>query len=591
MPKCQRCIIAGVVLLAFARLLPAQQAAPADLPQIITEPQAEGAQTTEAPPTVSDEDAPPSEERQWRDTAEILRRDIETADYYELLTMARQEGLATTGTAAQLRSRLYSHYSLSPPAADEADPQDQGVRIRVESAQETRFFEVAEVAQDMLILSGGVVLYLEEQSEGRRHRVQADRVVFNQSEEVITAQGNIIYSLERDNDVEEYRGETLTFRMQNWSGAFATGTTLRDRQIEDEQIEFSYTGEFITRSGSDVVVMEKGVITSSTADPPYYQIKADKIWIFAPGEWGLRHAVLYVGRVPLFYFPFYFNQGDEFFFSPGLASFPREGQAVYTTTYLYGQREEAESPVSVLQLAEAPDRSGRRRIEGLYYRDDDITEDDPEEDEGRMLKIMADLYSNLGGMLAVQGSYPSFGEVSNLNFFAGLGRTREIFPYAAGFSHWYEDIDEEELRSVWHTPYLLGSPFPFRYAFNASGQMSLNRLRLNAEWAYHSDPAFRRQQSRRNEDFQVLHIVTSPDPPEPSFSEPRFLRWQLSGSMRLPTAAPYISTLELQSYSLRLDWTARTIPDDQLEPEVLAADDSPMKRFLCLGNWLRPRSV
>lgn len=522
----------------------------------------------------------------WQNMDQILQRDIQTAGYYELLEIARQENISTSGTAVQLRARLYSHFGLAAPQKPEDS--EQGVRIRVDSAQETRFFTEPERGDDMFQLSGGVVLYLDDE-DGRRHRVQADQVIFNQTQDLITAQGNVLYSLDRGTDTEEYRGETLTFRLEDWSGAFAQGTTTRERTIDDQQLPFSYTGEFITRSGVDVVVLDQGTITSSEADPPNYRIKADKIWIFAPGEWGLRHAVLYVGRVPLFYFPFYFNQGRDFFFSPALAQFPVQGQAVFTTTYLYGHGEEGDSPVSVLQLADEPDRTGRRAIDGLYYSDEDVAEDDSDAPE-RTLRIMADLYSNLGSFLAVDGNYSELWRFRNIDFFAGIGRTREIYTIDGSYTPWFPDGDE--LESVWHEPYFLGARFPFRYGFRYSGRLSLPRMNLNTRWEMHSDRYFRQDQSRRSENFQVLQIVTNPDPPEASQNQVNRYNWQLQSNINLPTAAPYINRFSISQLETRLDWQSQNIADERLDPrstDSQLAGASPAKEFFVPRLIVLPR--
>ncbi|GAB6090954.1 hypothetical protein JCM12856_25470 [Spirochaeta dissipatitropha] len=495
-------------------------------------------------------------------------RDIQTADYYELLETARQEGLSTSGTIEQLRTRLYTHYDLSSLAESQSrDQQETGsVTIRVLSAQQTRYETSENDDEELFILSGGVVIALDDTEEGQRHSIEADQVFFNRSRETITAQGNVTYSLIRGNDTETYRGEIVSFRMKNWSGAFAEGGTMRSRTIDSTELMFSYSGDFITRSSGDVVVMEDGTITSSESDPPNYRIKAGKIWVFAPGEWGLQNAVLYVGRIPLFYFPFYFNQGRDLFFSPALASFPVEGQAVFTTTYLYGDREEEDSPISVLQLAEAPDRTGRRRISGLFF--DDEAGDDEDEHADRSLKIMADLYSNRGAFLALDGTFPEAGNFRNVVFWAGLGRTRDIFRYNNGYSHWYRAQDGIE--SVWHSSYLLGSEFPFRYGMQYSSALTFQRIRTNISFQHYSDPEFRREQSRRNESFQILQLITRPDPPDSTFSRLNNYNWSINNSLSYSPATRFINSISISSLNFRLDWHSREIASQLVDPRTAA---------------------
>jgi hypothetical protein len=88
------------------------------------------------------------------------------------------------------------------------------------------------------------------------------------------------------------------------------------RTVADKSLPFRYQGEAIRRSANDVVLMDSGSITSSLTEDPYYHIEARRIWVLRPGEWGLQNAVLYLGRFPVFWFPFYFQPGDDPVFRP-----------------------------------------------------------------------------------------------------------------------------------------------------------------------------------------------------------------------------------------------------------------------------------
>ncbi|NBF41377.1 MAG: hypothetical protein GVY14_13275, partial [Spirochaetes bacterium] len=227
---------------------------------------------------------------------ETLPEDIRTASFYELSVWLDRLDLSTRGTRRDLEQRLFEHYGLE---YTEPEAGAGGREIVIESALESSYFELTEIEQRYVRLRGGVVLRMEDPEEGVIHTIAAEELVFNRETEAITARGDIEYVIDRGTSSERFTGEQLTIYLDDWEGVFLEGTSRRDREIRGRDLEFRYSGAYITRSPDDIVTLEGGVITSSQGEPPYYRIRARKIWVLGPGEWGLQGASLYVGRVPL----------------------------------------------------------------------------------------------------------------------------------------------------------------------------------------------------------------------------------------------------------------------------------------------------
>ncbi|MFW5689483.1 MAG: hypothetical protein ACOC1U_07920, partial [Spirochaetota bacterium] len=503
-------------------------------------------------------DSPEASLSSNRDQAIFFRRtlvqDISTAGFYELVSWLRTLGLSTRGDRSALADRLYEFYELGADEVagylgDDSGASDAPGSTRraerepaliVDSASRTRYFTLEEIDERYIRLSGGVVLTLRDEEQNAVHRVEADEITFNQDRDTLAASGSVVYVLERDDTVEQFTGEALTVELGDWSGAFVDGVTERERTIEGEQIDFSFTGRYITRSRDDVIVLDDGRITSSEAVPPNYEIRASKIWVLAPGEWGLQNAALYVGRVPVFYLPFFFKPGNEFFFNPSLGSRDRSGAYIQTTTYLRGTPDEETSPFSLLQIAEEQGPQSERRIEGLFLVPDEgrptgeSAENDPDDESA--VRLLADVYTNLGAYLALDADLVELGPLRQVQFYAGLAASRHIYLVtspARAYTPYF--ISDGQAVQSWNTSQIGGLTLPFRFGIDAQAQTRGERFSASARLNYYSDPRFLSDFGDRSERIDWLGLLeqgTSTSASSPISS----LLWQVDGSWRADTS-------------------------------------------------------
>ncbi len=249
------------------------------------------------------------------------------------------------------------------------------------------------------------------------------------------------------------------------------------------------------------MVLDRGIITSCDLPvDPHYQIKARKIWVLAPGEWAIASAVLYIGRVPVLYLPFFFRPGDEFFFHPAIGSRDREGNFLQTTTYLIGQKTRTPSALSVLAATEEQGQQYRREIRGLFLRQ-------PEGEqvpvtENRFLKVFLDYYSRLGGFAGVSGDFPP-----KVSFRSGLGLSRNIYLTSKGYFALELDAFAPSYESVWNKAWLFGLQIPFRYGLDGKWNLSGARSKLSGKFEYYSDPFFARDFYNRSEEMALTRLL------------------------------------------------------------------------------------
>ncbi len=551
-------------LLLLPRPLSAQPAQPASPPAAA--PDAGSAAPAEKPPAV-----PPQDQKGEEDLLrQTLAMDIRTAGYYELLAWCRRLGLEDTGSRVDLQNRLLAHYRLPPPEPEAGDSEARNLQI--ESARESEYFSIEQVDQQYVVLRGGVHIELREGDT--LHTIRAERVTLNETQNILTAEGGVEYSMVQGKRTENFRGDSLTFNTRTLEGVFFEGGAETEQQVQNKPIRFRFVGSTITRLENNTVVLEKARITSSQpADDPYYHIRARKVWVLASGEWAVRDAWLYVGRVPMVYLPFFFYPGDEFLFHPVIGNRDREGSFLQTTTYLLGQKKRSRTPLSILSLEGQDDQQLRRRREGMF-----LTEVPGQmiaaEDLDRFLILMFDVYSRLGLFAGVSGNFPPA-----VHFRGGIGFSRSIFQLGGVYTPYWPD-PSGAYRSFWNESTLLGMSLPFRYGLDASWQLGTERFQLSGKFEGYSDPFFPTDFFDRAEELNwsaILGLEGGSGLQAP-LTERLNLTWELTAKADFAQAisSPYFQSVSIPYLQARMFWQSRVLAGLASDP-VLAAD--PARRF------------
>jgi len=518
-------------------------------------PQRCPAEEAGAPPT----DAPSPEPAVPEDLVQAtLGQDIDTAGYYELVAWCRELGLADTGSSQDLRSRLYSHYGLKPAPVEEK----AGKRVlEIMSARSTEYFTIEEVDENNVLLQGDVLVELREQDVV--HRIRAQKVLLNQSANLLTAEGGLEYTFKSGGKEDVFHGDRLTFDVESWEGVFFSGGMEGDRQVAGKQVRFRFEADSISKLRGSTVVLDRGTITSCDLPAnPHYHIKARKIWVLAPGEWAIASAVLHIGRVPVMYLPFFFRPGDEFFFHPAIGFRDREGNFLQTTTYLIGQKTRTPSALSVLAATEEQGQQYRREIQGLFLRQ-------PEGEQvpvtgNHFLKVFLDYYTRLGVFAGVSGDFSP-----KISFRSGLGVTRNIyFTSSYGYSPWSPGSYE----SVWNRSWFLGTEIPFRYGLDAKWSLSGALAKLSGKFEYYSDPFFTKDFYNRSEEMGLTRLLgleaAQTQAQSLSEGEKRALSWEVNSQAELKTGklGPYLKRLSVPYLNANLYWQSylpAVLPEDE----------------------------
>lgn len=500
---------------------------------------------------------------------ETVGLDIDTAGYYELVAWCKRLDLPTAGTKSDLQARLEAYYKVTPEAATAAGKKAGQVRtITIKSADSTRYFTIERINQKYIRLTGKVELSMYDPKTGDTHTIKADTILFNEAQKSITASGNVEYELTGKGKSEIFHGQSLTFDVDTWAGIFFSGVSSSKKTIDKNSITFYFSGKEITRSSKDVVTMNDGTITSSDSMNPDWKIDASRIWVLAPGEWALANAVLYVGRVPLLYFPGFFHPGDNLLFHPSFGSRSEVGEYLQTTTYLLGRRPKSSSSLSFLQVAEDTNQTYNTVVNGLFlHKTNPVTPAQlssyPYNAEKSYVKVLADIYSNLGYFGGLEAKLAGLGILTDSDLDLGIARSRNIYtdPATGTFTPFYENTDGT-FSDTWNTSYLFGNPVPFRYGFNADFNLQGPTFQVTGSFPYYSDPYFVRDFGNREEQVDWSQLLGLNQVNQSLLSQQlqsqvlSSLQWTLHTQFtpKLGSLKPFISSLSVTNADLQMYW-------------------------------------
>lgn len=471
---------------------------------------------------------------------------------------------------------------------------DERSVISIENAQKTEYKKDAVTGADTIVLTGGVRISVAR--GGVKTTIFADVVNYNRETDMMYAEGNV--QLEQTGAKaggERVTAKTLLFNTATLEGIFDNGRVV---QTQSDALNLpsgstlNVASTIFGRDSGGTIAFKNGELTFCDDEDPHWRIKANRIWLLPGGEFAFFSAVLFVGHVPLLYFPAFYYPKDELIFNPAFGYRNREGYYINTTAYIIGRKpldarssveanratgssgsDDSDDKINFFSLMKTNALKEQRR-EGIVMHNLDK---DYAGDTSNYLKVMADYYANLGVMVGVDGVFRPNDIITSLAGNLRLGWSNTIFksgttylPYAASGAT-YSDSSN-----------FMGISLPFRYM--ASLKMTLARpFSLTLSLPMYSDPYFDYDFGNRAETMDWIDFLMSnpsSDTEEPTISEVSSFTWQLNGSYTIPLpdiVSPYISSIAISSFSSSLIFSAQT--NTTLSTEDDYRTFSPERKF------------
>jgi hypothetical protein len=136
--------------------------------------------------------------------------------------LGTQSWTATSGSAAELRTRLYAHYEVQPPLRRCHQP---GI-ITIQSADRTEYISAEGEGNSFIRLSGRVSVLLVDSDSGEKLSIEADELLVNRDASILSARGDISFERTRPDGKDYFFGQAMELDMDDWAGVFLDGRSV-----------------------------------------------------------------------------------------------------------------------------------------------------------------------------------------------------------------------------------------------------------------------------------------------------------------------------------------------------------------------------
>jgi hypothetical protein len=513
------------------------------------------------------------EEARGLSEEKIVELDIRSSTLGELAAWCRALGLSEGGGREELAGRLRAHYQLESPSPGGGSASG-GQYIIIESARSTEYFTLDVADEEYARLQGDVIISLKD--EDASHRISAREILYNRTRNQVSARGNVSYVKEEGDTIETFRGDSITVNLDSWATVLTGG--ISERALTGEETAYRFAGTAISRTEEEVTILKNAKITNARSSEAYWSLNATKLWLLPGSDFALRNAVLKVGEIPILYLPFFYYPADEVIFHPVLGYRSREGNFIQTTTYLMGRPKPEDLKESSLTKILGSGAGMEKERQGIFLRSTGKKVTNPGETS---LKLLFDLYANLGLYFGVETKTPGRGILKNFELSAGFGRTRDVMPATLGGLAGYTPFPNFDGKSEWNSSQLFSWPIPLRYRLTTSGSLSGRVGEFSWELPHYSDPYVDRDFLNRAEAmdwFRIIQEGASLDEEITDETMRSSYEWRLNGriSIRPPQVlAPYLTTLSFSNFSSTLQFNYR----DSAEYQTLGNTYSPSRHF------------
>ena len=491
---------------------------------------------------------------------------------------------------------LFTFYAF---AADSSDGQPEITVITINNARQTSYKKAEETGNDTIVLEGSVSLSV--QKGNSTNEIKADKITYDRKTEMLYAEGNVSITMKGGSSGNDTAtANSLLMNTSTLEGVFDGGRIVQTQSDAlnlpsgSTLIVFS---ELFGKGNENVITFKNSSLTFCDEEIPHWHIDATRTWLLPGGEFAFFNALLYVGVVPVLYFPAFYYPKDELIFNPVFGYTKREGYFVQTTTYLWGRKplnnasnasksssssdKESASTESLKAVYNfiKPNSLKEQVREGLILHNLD---EDYQGDTSQYVKLMADWYSNLGYMIGVDGKLvPVKNYITRLDFDLLLGFSNTIFNQNGEYYPFSSTGKSYKDESVF-----LGVKMPFRYSANLDFQLS-KPFSLKISLPIYSDPYF-------NYDFKTNRMETmdwisyfleksKDNSTEPTITEVSSYTWTAASSYSpvLPDfIKPYVSSMSFSmNNSVNISSTSTASDSFSADADANWKTSTPMRRF------------
>ena len=359
--------------------------------------------------------------------------DIFHADSESLRNMAALRGIDTSLSDDRIRNELYKAEGLE--AVSEREDEEGTYSVLIEGA------DYLSSSQGVITLRGNASLSF---SKGDDETIMSsDEVVIDTSSSLIVALGNVNFSSQGENNAQRIDADIVSFYWEKGNLVVENASTLNERKnSEGEDVNVYSVGERLTYFDNGSAIYEDGYIASSD-DDPLSSISASRITMLPGSDMLIENAVLNIGRVPIFYFPFFFFPGSRITGNPSFGFTSTRGAFLNTTFEIFGHSQliDNSDSSSFASIFSDVDESDNLVPRGSYYTaDQDLSalESWADASESHMA-VMADVYQETGLHLGLDTRINLFDKSLGFDSFSGVALTYTNNANESNFRYYSEN--------------------------------------------------------------------------------------------------------------------------------------------------------
>ena len=482
-----------------------------------------------------------------------------------LKSIARERGVDTSGSDDEIRSRIFEALGLEEVTlkVEEEEKEESRYTLQINNADNLREVD------GTMILEGNVSISFQ-YGEEKPKTLSSSSLILDTENKKITALGTVVFKdNSKDAAIQEINADVFSLLWEKGDFVISGGTTETERKnSEGESVSFYTTGETLSYSSSGYMLYDEGYITSNPKHA-YSSISASRIAIL-PGEDMFLSSVFFnIGRVPIFYLPFFFYPGSRILGNPVFGFSSNKGAFVNTTFELFGnypELEEVDESSSFSAILKSTDDQSSFVPKGFYYgakKDEDSFSSWVSKTKSH-LALLVDSYSGSNGTslpkgglhVALDGAINLFDGKLKIKFLDGIGYTSPV-----------KKTNDK-----------------FRFYGDNSLELSTWGFNIKASFPFYSDQYVLRDFSSRLTGFSISPLLGEETTlPKDKSSISSFSR-TLSGSWSLPGKYTgfFLSSLNLKNISFKETYNYNSSKDEFLVSEIV----SPSLSFYLSGSLL-----
>lgn len=465
----------------------------------------------------------------------LLDHKIRTASNSELEAMVVLRNLPI-GSSIEMRQALYAFHDLAVIDQMTDEVQQDTYRLTIESADSLE----TDSSSSLVLLEGNVKVSFFLEGDKNQKILRSDAMLIDLEKSLLSATGSVVYEDQDEQAaLSAIEGSIVSFNWSNRNLIISNATTSTTKTNSDDVAIHLFTyGKLITYRGEEGgILYERGFLATREKDP-LSSIRAEQLAFLSGGDLMVRNATLNIGRIPVFWTPFFFFPSNRMVGNPSIGFASDRGMFVSTTWEIWGTYPHfATSDQNSFTLLLSGSGDQELYPSGVLYT------------SGRKSSAVANWAAQSKSYFTLfADAYESSGLYFGYDSKSSFQQKKIVLDSTSAFAV-YPD-GKEVLNTTGSVPTL-------RYWGRQSVSIDTSLMKVTLQLPYYSDPSVLKLYGNRLSVFSFDALLgKEQDFPTTYKSDVSSYIWSLNSSIRFPVqrVSPYISTLSITKLDAQANW-------------------------------------